>query len=136
MNNGSARKLLRVGVSLLAQLSLAIPSTSSRAEQFSKYDHFDGFFFLSGERFYDLCTENNEVSQQLCQAYICGTFDAWAAQNIVKHTTVYSICVKPKATCEELADTVVSGLTEKPELRQSAPAGAIGYILSRAFPCK
>lgn len=83
------RKLLRVGILLLTQLSLAIPANSGHAESLSQYEHFDGFFFLSGESFYDLCTRHNEVSQQLCQAYICGTSDALAAQNILDHTIIY-----------------------------------------------
>jgi hypothetical protein len=120
-------------------MALACSLSSKAGAEPLQGEKFDGWFFFSGQNFYDLCRSKESANQTACAAYVCGAVDAWAAAQVTTGKQSYKLCLptRPGAvTCRQLSDSVTKYLEAHPDDRQSTAGGAVGYALQQTFPCK
>jgi Rap1a immunity proteins len=112
-------------------------SMSANADIFSDNDRSeDGFFFYKGEDVYNVCKSTDASSKRACAAFVCGVLDAWTVQYVMGRRTMYPICFPSGTSCGQLVNAAVQFLTDHPDSRKAAGAGAVGYALSQMFSCK
>ena len=120
---------------ILALLAVACVALSWSAETLNAGDVFDGLDFFSGEDFYAWCRSSDPRDQRACEAYICGVLDAWSMQYTVLHTRPYSYCLPAGTTCKQLSGLLTDEVTKHPVEGKGAGDSAVGYPLSKIFPC-
>ena len=122
---------LRTLVIVLAYCALA----TFYAHPLNASDFFDGLDFYSGRDLYAWCRSSDPRDQRACEAYICGVLDAWSLQFTVLHKRPYSYCLPAGTTCKQLSGLLTDEVTKHPVEGKGAGDSAVGYPLSKIFPC-
>jgi hypothetical protein len=94
--------------------------------------------FVNGNELFRVCSDDHDVAQVYCKAYVAGVMDAIFGVNAMKANgyTIPSTCPPEEHLApDQVKDLVVQYLTAHPATRHHAAAGEAWHALLAAFPC-